>query len=97
MEWAQLQKDEHGKPKVDPDGLWLKGEVVRVDVMRREAGHSGRYGADRAGEWEFASYLTDGTFKVPAAETVSCAKCHTTATAERDFVFQARFPALKAE
>ena len=97
MEWAEPRKDESGALLTDPQGLWLKGRVVRVDVMRREKGYGEAYGAERAGEWEFASYRPDGSPMVPPAQPVSCAGCHVRATAERDYVFQGRFPPLKAE
>ena len=56
MEWATPRKAADGTPVTGADGLWKKGEVVRLDVMRREAGYGAAYGDKRAGEWEFASY-----------------------------------------
>jgi len=97
MEWAEPRKDETGAFRTDDQGLWLKGKVVRIDVMRREKGFGEGYGTERAGEWEFASYRPDGSPMVPAAQPASCAECHARATAERDYVFQGRFPPLKAK
>jgi hypothetical protein len=97
MEWAEPLQDGNGVLRTGPDGLWLKGKVVRVDVMRREPGFGEAYGPGRAGQWEFASYRPDGTQLMSPAKTVSCAECHMQATAVRDYVFQGRFPPLKAE
>jgi hypothetical protein len=94
MEWAQPIKGANGELLVDSNGNWKKGTVVRIDVMRREAGFGAAYGEKRAGEWEFASYRPDGSFMSPPPTWISCAACHAKA-AERDFVFRGRFPALK--
>ena len=97
MEWAQPLKDANGALLVDADGLWRKGDVVRIDVMRREDGYGAAYGKRRSGEWEFASYRPDGSLLQPVEAAVSCAECHQTATVGRDFVFRGRFPPLQAE
>jgi hypothetical protein len=97
MEWAQPLKDDRGALLVDGNGLWRKGEVVRIDVMRREAGYGASYGEQRSGDWEFASYRPDGSVMQSAEAGGSCAQCHRTATAERDFVFRGRFPPLAGE
>jgi len=94
MEWAQPLKDDKGALLLDANGLWRKGTVVRVDVMRRETGYGESYGDKRSGEWEFASYRPDGTLLQPLDAAASCAECHRGATAERDFVFRGRFPPL---
>ncbi|HWA25727.1 MAG TPA: cytochrome P460 family protein [Lacunisphaera sp.] len=94
MEWAEPLKGEDGALLTDANGLWRKGRVVRVDVMRRERGYGEAYGEKRAGEWEFASYLPDGTRVESAGKPVSCAQCHRKAGVERDYVFQGRFPPL---
>ena len=57
MEWATPLKAADGTPLAAAGGLWKKGAVVRIDVMRREAGYGAAYGAKRAGEWEFAYIL----------------------------------------
>jgi len=97
MEWAQPLKDENGTLQLDADGLWRKGDIVRVDVMRREKGYGEAYGERRSGEWEFASYRPDGSLLQPIETAVSCAECHRTASADRDFVFRGRFPPLQSE
>jgi hypothetical protein len=94
MEWAQPVKDSNGEFLKDAAGLWKKGKVVRVDVMRREKGFGAAYGDKRAGEWEFASYGPDGSAFLPAPTLTSCAECHAKA-AKRDFIFRGRFPAIE--
>jgi hypothetical protein len=91
MEWRAARKDAAGKPLLDPNGGFQQGDVVRFDVMRREAGWGAAYGADRAGEWEFASYGPAGAALDPPADPAACARCHKQAAA-RDFVFRGRFP-----
>lgn len=90
--WAEPVKDAKGAPVVGADGLWQPGEVTQIDVMRHEAGFGTAYGADRTGEWEFASYHGDGTSKLQLADAIACAQCHRKAET-RDFVFRGRFPA----
>lgn len=97
MEWATPLKAADGSLQTDADGLWRKGEVVRIDVMRREAGYGASYGDRRAGEWEFASYTADGRPFQPAVDGGACAACHKGPGAARDFVFRGRFPALNAK
>jgi cytochrome P460 len=94
MEWATPVKGADGGPITGADGLWKKGEIVRLDVMRREAGYGAAYGAKRAGEWEFASYTPDGRPIAPAIDAAACAACHSKPGAARDFVFRGRFPSL---
>ena len=94
MEWATPLKGSDGAPLVGADGLWKKGEVVRIDVMRREAGYGAVYGAKRAGEWEFASYKPDGSPIEPKIDASACAACHSKPGTARDFVFRGRFPSL---
>jgi Cytochrome P460 len=94
MEWATPRKAADGKPVTGADGLWEKGEVTRIDVMRREAGYGAAYGDKRAGEWEFASYRADGRPFEPAIDAAACAACHRKPGPARDFVFRGRFPAI---
>lgn len=97
MEWATPRKAADGTPITGADGLWQKGEVVRLDVMRREAGYGTAYGDTRAGEWEFASYTPDGKPFAPAIDASACAACHAKPGVARDFVFRGRFPPLDAK
>ena len=95
FEWADPQKDSTGQPRQDAAGTVLKGPITRIDVMRHEPGYGADYGEDRAGEWEFASYLPDGGAMTLPDGAVSCARCHKKAGTERDFVFGSRFPPKK--
>jgi hypothetical protein len=94
MEWATPRTGPDGAPVTGANGLWEKGEVVRIDVMRREAGYGTAYGDKRAGEWEFASYRPDGKPFEPAIDAAACAACHAKPGVARDFVFRGRFPSL---
>ena len=91
MEWSTPKKGPDGAPIARADGLWQKGEVVRVDVIRREAGYGAGYGDKRAGEWEFASYGADGRPLEPRIDASACAACHAKPGTARDFVFRGRF------
>jgi hypothetical protein len=96
MEWATPRKAADGTLVTGANGLWEKGEVVRIDVMRREAGYGAAYGDRRAGEWEFASYKPDGSAIDPKLDAAACAACHRKPGTARDFVFRGRFPAVDA-
>ena len=68
MEWRKGGKD---------------GEIARLDVMRKERGYGAAYGADKNGDWEYASYSPDGKLITDAAASLACAKCHLKAGAGR--------------
>jgi len=76
MEWRKDGKD---------------GEIVRLDVMRKEQGYGAAYGADKNGDWEYASYSPDGKSITDAAASLACAKCHLKAGSTKDFVYAGRF------
>jgi hypothetical protein len=76
MEWRKGGKD---------------GEVARLDVMRKERGYGAAYGADKNGDWEYASYSPDGKLITDAAASLACAKCHLKAGVSKDFVYIGRF------
>jgi len=90
MEFARPQIDGEGELLRDAHGAPLKGEIVHIDVMRRGTGFGEAYGDDRAGEWEFASYASDGRTLQPPDKTAHCAACHRNAGADKDFVFRTR-------
>ena len=93
MEFAHGTRDGEGQFLHDPDGTPVRGEVARVDVMRRGPGFGEAYGDSRAGEWEFASYRPDGSTLIAPKDAAACAACHRKAGAERDFVYRIRVPA----
>jgi len=90
MEFAEPQKDGEDQLLRDARGELIPGPIAHIDVMRREAGYGASYGASRAGEWEFASYRSDGSTRTSAEQGASCAGCHLRAGAEKDFVFRTR-------
>jgi uncharacterized protein (TIGR02246 family) len=90
MEFAQPVRDAKGELLRDARGAPLKGPIEHIDVMRRGAGLGAAYGAERAGEWEFASYRADGSAIVASDTAVQCAACHRKAGADKDFVFRTR-------
>lgn len=76
MEWRKDGKD---------------GAIVRLDVMRKERGYGTAYGANKNGDWEYASYSPDGKLITDAAASLACAQCHLKAGAAKDFVYVGRF------
>jgi ketosteroid isomerase-like protein len=90
MEFAQPQHDGEGELLRDARGAPLKGPVDHIDVMRHGPGFGTAYGEERAGEWEFASYRSDGSVRVASDKAVHCAACHRNAGADKDFVFRTR-------
>ena len=76
MEWRKDGKD---------------SDIARLDVMRKERGYGAAYGADKNGDWEYASYSPDGMLMTDAAASLACAKCHLKAGASKDFVYVGRF------
>ena len=92
MEYALPVKDGEGELLRDSRGALLKGEVVRIDVMRRGRGFGEAYGDRRAGDWEFSSFRRDGSALISAANGADCAACHRNAGADKDFVFRTREP-----
>jgi hypothetical protein len=90
MEFTQPQRDGEGELLRDARGVPLKGPIEHIDVMRRATGFGETYGAERAGDWEFASYLSDGSVRIAPDKGARCAACHRNAGADKDFVFRTR-------
>jgi uncharacterized protein (TIGR02246 family) len=90
MEFAKSLQDEAEQPLRDAQGRRLKGEIVRIDVMRREKDYGVTYGENRAGEWEFASYGAEGSPFMPPVDGALCATCHRNAGAAADYVYRMR-------
>jgi ketosteroid isomerase-like protein len=90
MEFAQPVRDGAGELLREALGVPIKGSIDHIDVMRRGPGLGAAYGAERAGEWGFASYRSDGGVRVASDNGVHCAACHRNAGAEKDFVFRTR-------
>ena len=92
VEWRGAILDAAGAPQRDASGNFRTGEILQIDVMRREPGFGEGYGAVRTGEWEYVSYRPDGSHFVAPGQSASCASCHRLAGEARDFVFRGRFP-----
>ena len=92
MEYALSLKDGEGELLRDSTGALQKGEIVRVDVMRKGRGFGAPYGDQRAGDWEFSSFRRDGSAFMAPASGAACAACHRNAGADKDFVFRSRAP-----
>lgn len=90
MEFAAPFRDGEGQLLRDSSGNLVKGEVAHVDVMRRGSGFGAMYGAQRAGEWEFASYSREGKTLIAPENAGHCAACHMKAGVEKDFVFRSQ-------
>lgn len=90
MEFAHPQRDGEDQLVRDAQGQPVKGEIAHIDVMRRGAGFGAAYGANRAGEWEFASYRPDGSTLIAPAGAEHCAACHQKAGAGKDYVYRQR-------
>ncbi len=90
MEFAEPVRDGEGELVRDARGVPLKGPIAHIDVMRRGPGLGVVYAAARAGEWEFASYRSDGSVLVASDKAVHCAACHRNAGVDKDFVFRTR-------
>lgn len=75
MEVYKTVAGEDGKPKVGADGIFEKGKFAAVAVMENRSDWDASFDAkDRAGNWGFAIYNTDGTAK---DNNLECASCHT--------------------
>lgn len=84
MENYAAQANPDGSLKIGPDGKLVKGELLRVFVMGKNAG----WGQDvveplRNGNWIYAGYLPNGT-RSPE-DTNTCRACHVPLSA-KDFV-----------
>ena len=98
MENYEAQTELDGKTlKKGPDGKLVKGPLLRVFVMGKNAG----WGMDPAeqpanGNWVYASYLADGS-KGPE-NLGSCRACHAPLTQSKDFVhrYDEHFASKKA-
>jgi hypothetical protein len=90
MEFAQPQRDGEGELLRDARGVPIKGPIESIAVMRRGVGFGAPYGAERAGDWEFASYRADGSTLIAPDNAAHCASCHRKAGADRDFVYRKR-------
>ncbi len=74
-----------GKLATGPDGQLVKGPLLRVFVMGKNAGWGQQVPeAQRNGHWVYASWLADGRTRGPE-DTATCRACHLPLAA-KDFV-----------
>jgi hypothetical protein len=62
-----VQQDDNGNPVLDSNSRFIPLELRTIFVMRKERGFGEAYEALRNGEWEYVSYLPDGSFATPPA------------------------------
>ena len=69
--------DEQGNPVKDDKGRFKKAKLTGVTVMEKRAGWGEEYAPElRNGNWEYASFMPDGTPNPSAADTKPCLTCH---------------------
>lgn len=88
IEFSYALRDANNQLVRDANGVVQKGAVEHVDVMKRGKNFGESYGANRAGEWEFAGYKLDGSYTTTPEASVQCAACHLKAGPEKDFVYR---------
>ena len=87
VQWS-VEQDANGAPLKDPNGRFIKKEVVGHTVMEKRSGWGADYPADwpRNGEWEYAAFTADGLPNAKAnANNKACFTCHLP-HAKQDFV-----------
>src|SRR2546425_4132893 len=78
FESYSVKEDSNGEPVLDENGRFIPVNLTTVFVMRKEKGFGEDYKEIRNGEWEYASYRSDGTTATAPSGTGSCALCHLT-------------------
>jgi len=74
----------YGKPIKGDDGIYVKDKLAAVAVMEKRSNWDASFDTkERAGDWGFAIYKTDGT---PKDNELDCASCHTPMP-ESDYLF----------
>lgn len=77
-------KMSNGEPIVDSDGIYQKDKFAAVAVMEKRSNWDDSFDSkERAGDWGFAIYNTNGTAK---DNELDCASCHTPMP-ENDYLF----------
>ncbi|HEV2055197.1 MAG TPA: cytochrome P460 family protein [Methylomirabilota bacterium] len=85
MEVYQAKVDDKGALLRGPDGRLVKGNLVGVFVMEKDAGWGAEYPDSlRNGEWEYARFASDGQRQ--NVDTKPCFECHKPEGA-KDYVF----------
>ena len=72
----KAQVDAAGNPVKDPNGRFIKGDLVGVTVMEKRTGWGTEYPDDiRNGEWEYSAFTADLKFN-DKANYKACFQCH---------------------
>ena len=84
MEVYKTKLGEDVKPITDDNGLFVKAKFAAIAVMEKRSNWDTSFDSkQRAGDWGFAIYKTDGTVK---DNKLDCASCHTPMP-DSDFLF----------
>jgi plastocyanin len=90
METYRARLDALGVPVRNAGGRFERDALQGIFVMRKDAWLGRRYRENQTGEWEYASFLPDGTPSVVGdAAGQGCALCHLDASPQRDWVYRA--------
>ena len=74
MEVHKAKMGEDGKPVNGADGIYEMDKFAAIAVMEKRAEWDAGFSAmDRAGDWGFAIYNTDGS---PKENNLECVTCH---------------------
>ncbi len=87
VQWS-VQQDEKGVPIKDPNGRFVKKDIIGHTVMEKQRGWGADYPSDwpRNGEWEYAVFTADGRPNPKGnANNKACFTCHLP-HAKQDFV-----------
>jgi plastocyanin len=88
METYRAVLDSAGKPALDANGRYQRGELMSISVMRKEPGFGEAYQQNRSGEWEYVAYRPDGGYAVPPQGSGFCAACHVDTRGAKDWTYR---------
>ena len=83
VEFYQAQLSPDGQFWLSPDGRFVRGDLIKIGVMRKEPGFGEKYGHDRTGEWEYVMYKPDGGYETQPQFSQACPQCHLALTDEQ--------------
>ncbi len=86
MEVYKPELNAAGTPITGANGVFKKSQLAAIAVMEKRSHWADNYSADqRAGNWGFALYSTDGQ---PKDNDLNCASCHAALVSD-DYLFSA--------
>src|SRR5688572_3707000 len=93
METYRARLDAQGVPVRNAAGRFERDALLGIFVMRKDKWLGRRYKEHQTGDWEYASFLPDGTPSVVGdAAAQGCAVCHLDAGPSRDWVYRGNIP-----